>query len=100
MEKINGIKYAFAMFPLMSIMLSTAEFLQTDITYNENSQYPYLFNAVVFNDIAIEWMAVARVRLSPQSEHDYRLACKEKYPHIDLGKKTSKLLSLIGVMQR
>ena len=52
----NGIKYAFAMSPLMSEMLSTAEFLQTDITYNENSQYPYLFNVVVFSDITMEWM--------------------------------------------
>ena len=56
----SGIKYAFAMSPLMSKMLSTAEFLQSDITYNENSVYPYLFNAVVFNDVTMEWMVVAR----------------------------------------
>ena len=97
----NGINYAFVMSPLMSEMLSAAEFLQSDITYNENSQYPYLFNAVVFNDVTMEWMVVARVWLSTQSEHDYRLAykkmfdhCKEKHPD------PSKLSSLTGVMQR
>ena len=36
----NGIKYSFAMSPLMAKVLSEAQFLQTDITYNENTQYP------------------------------------------------------------
>ena len=50
----NGIKYVLAMSPLITKMLSTAEFLQTNITYNENSLYPYLFNAVVFNEVTME----------------------------------------------
>ena len=73
----HGIKYALAMSPLMTKMLSTAEFLQTDITYNENSQYPYLFNAVVFNEVTMEWMVVARVWLDDQSELGYKLAFKK-----------------------
>ena len=52
----SGIKYALIMSPLTCKTLSTAEFLQTDITYNENSEYPYgpyLFNAVVFDEITL-----------------------------------------------
>ena len=64
---------------LMCKILSTSEFLQTDITYNENSEYPYLFNAVVFNEIMLEWMVVARVWLENQSEQGYRLAFKKSF---------------------
>lgn len=95
----NEIKYAFAMSPLMSKMLSTAEFLQTDITYKENSVYPYLFYAVVFNNITMEWMVVARVWLSTQSEQGYRLAykkmfdhCKDQYSNFDLGKSLQAIV--------
>lgn len=69
------------MSPLMCKVLSTAEFLQTDITYNENSEYPYLFNAVVFNETTLEWMVVARVWLVNQSEQGYRLAFKKVFEH-------------------
>ena len=76
----------------MCKILSRAEFLQTDITYSENSEYPYLFNVVVFNEITLEWMVVARVWLDNQSEQGYRLAfrkvfdhCKENYPDFKLG---------------
>ena len=95
----SGIKYALVMSPLMCKILSTAEFLQTDITYNENSEYPYLFNAVVFNEVTLEWMVVARVWLNNQSEQGYRLAfkkmfdhCKEKYPAFGLGKSLSAVI--------
>ena len=50
----NDIKYACAMSPLMSQVLAGAEFLQTDITYNQSAQYPYLFNAVVFNEVTMD----------------------------------------------
>ena len=36
---------AFAISPQMCKILSTAEFIQTDITYNKNSEYLYHFNA-------------------------------------------------------
>ena len=95
----NGVRYAFAMSPLMSKMLSTAEFLQSDITYNENSVYPYLFNAVVFNDVTMEWMVVARVWLSTQSEQGYRLAykkmfdhCKDHHSHFDVGESLQAII--------
>ena len=76
--------------PLMTKMLSTAEYLQTDITYNDNPSYPYLFNAVLFNDIT---MVVAREWLNTQSEPGYKLAfkkmfthCKDNFPDFVLGK--------------
>ena len=88
----NGIKYAFAMTPLMSRMLAEADFLQTDITYNQNSQYPYLFNAAVFNEVTMEWMVIARVWLNNQSQQGYKLAfkkmfdaCREKHSEFELG---------------
>ena len=45
--------------PLMCAVLSMAEFIQANITFNEvnkGQKYPYLFNVVPFNDIKIEWI--------------------------------------------
>ena len=44
----NGIQYIFTMNLLMSKILSKAEFIEADITYNETKEYPYLFNAAAF----------------------------------------------------
>lgn len=76
----------------MSQVLAEAEFLQTDITYNQSAQYPYLFNAAVFNEVTMEWMVVARVWLDNQSQQGYKLAfkkmfdtCRENHPDFELG---------------
>ena len=60
------------MSPLMSQVLAEAEFLQTDITYDQSAQYPYLFNAAVFNEVTMEWMVVAPVWLDNQSQQGYK----------------------------
>lgn len=46
----DGMKYIFTMSPLMNKLADSAEFMQCDITYTKTREYPYLFNAVVFND--------------------------------------------------
>ena len=56
------------MTPLMIKVADIAEFMQCDITYDETREYPYLFNAVVFNDTLMEWMVIARVRLDKQKQ--------------------------------
>ena len=55
----------FTMNPLMSEVLSKAEFIQADITFNETKEYPYLFNVVAFNDMTI---VVSRV-ISKTTKH-------------------------------
>ena len=47
--------HQFIMSPLMSKLLSEAEFLETDTTYNENSELMYLFNDTM------KWAVVARM---------------------------------------
>ena len=63
----NDIKYIFTMSPLMVKIAGRAEFMQCDITYDETREYPYLFNAVAFNDTLMECVIIGRVRLSKQS---------------------------------
>ena len=46
----NGIQYIFTLNALVSEVLSEAEFIEADITFNETKEYPYLFNVVAFND--------------------------------------------------
>ena len=55
----SGIRYVFTMNPLMSKVLSKAEFIEADITFNETKEYPYLFNVVAFNDTTMEWIVVS-----------------------------------------
>ena len=52
--------------PLMSEILSKAEFNEADITYSETKEYPYLFNAAAFNETTMDWVVVSRVRLTKQ----------------------------------
>jgi len=95
----NGIKYMHTMNPLMVQLLSEAEFLQTDITCNVTTDYPYLFNAVVFNYDTLEWAIVGRIHLPHQTAAAYALAffklftkCQSCYSNFELGR------SLIGVI--
>ena len=69
----NGIRYIFIMNPLMSEVLSKAEFIEADITFNETKEYPYLFNVVAFNDTTMEWTVVSRVRMNKQNHQAYCL---------------------------
>ena len=55
----------------------SAEFMQCDITYDETREYPYLFNALAFNDTLMESVIISRVRLNKQSSEAYRLAFKK-----------------------
>ena len=54
--------YQFLMTPLMCKLLSEAEFLETDTTYNENTELVYLFNATVFDLATMKWAVIARMR--------------------------------------
>ena len=73
----EGIRYVFTMSPLIARVASEAEFIQCDITYDDLSNYPYLFNAVAFNSVSMEWMVIARVRLNRQTSEAYALAFKK-----------------------
>ena len=66
--------YQFIMSPLMSKLLSEAEFLETDTTYNENSQLMYLFNATVFNDDTMKRAVVARMCGNKEDSGFYKKA--------------------------
>ena len=63
----DGIKFIFTMTPLMPIIAAASEFIQTDVTYDGSREYSYLFNAVAFDGITMEYTIIARVRLSQQT---------------------------------
>ena len=48
--------------PLMCQLLSTSDFVEADITFNESLEYPYLFNVVAFDKVTMEWTIVSRIR--------------------------------------
>ena len=84
--------YQFLMTPLMCKLLSEAEFLETDTTYNENTEPVYLFNATVFDLATMKWAVVARMRTNKESLLFYKVAftamfrtCHEKYPNFKVG---------------
>ena len=74
-----GIKYIFTMSPTMAKVACEADFIQCDITYDECRDYPYIFNAVAFNKVSMEWMVVARLRLDAQTALAYSLAFKKVF---------------------
>ena len=74
----NGIQYIFTMNPLMSEILSKAEFIEADITY-ETKEYPYLFNTAAFNETIMDWVVVSRVRLTKQDHSAYCLAFSKTF---------------------
>ena len=84
--------YQFLMTPLMCKLLSEAEFLETDTTYNENTELVYLFNATVFDLATMKWAVIARMRANKESSLFYKVAfttmfrtCHEKYPNFKVG---------------
>ena len=95
----DGIKFIFTMTPLMAKIAATSEFIQTDITYDESREYPYLFNAVAFDQITVEYTVIARVRLSQQSAEACGLSfrkiitkCRVHCPEFEIG------TTLLGIM--
>lgn len=88
----DGIKFIFTMTPLMAKIAAASEFIQTDVTYDESRDYPYLFNAVAFDEITMEYTIIARVRLSQQTAEAYALSfkkviakCKAACPEFEIG---------------
>ena len=75
----EGVKYIFTMSPIMAKVASEADFIQCDITYDDCRDYPYIFNAVAFNKVSMEWMVVARLRLDAQTASAYALAFKKMF---------------------
>ena len=75
----NGIHFIHTMSPLMSKLLSKAEFAEADITFNETYEYHYLFNLAVFDDITMEWAVVSRVRMDKEGTKAYALALKKTF---------------------
>ena len=75
----DGIKYIFTMSPIMVNVLGEADFIQCDITYDDCSEYPYIFNAVAFNRTVMEWMVVGRLRMNKQTADAYCLAFKKLF---------------------
>ena len=80
------------MSPLMSKLLSEADFLETDTTYNENSELSYLFNATVFDCNTMKWAVVARMRGNKEDANFYKKAfelmfqyCRKDYPKFKVG---------------
>ena len=95
----NGIHYIFTMNPLMAEVLSKAEFIEADITFNETKEYPYLFNVVAFNELTMEWMVVSRVRMNQQDHKAYRLGFLKTFQHCSLAHPSFKPgESLLGVV--
>ena len=84
--------YQFIMTPLMAKLLSEADFLETDTTYNENTELIYLFNATVFDFKTMKWAVVARMRGSKEDADFYKKAfhlmfhtCHSAHPHFKVG---------------
>lgn len=89
----NGISFIFCMNPFMSTLLSKAQFIEADITYNETIEYPYLFNITAFDYTMMEWVVVCRVRMNKQDSSAYGLAfsklfskCKCDHAEFEVGK--------------
>lgn len=60
--------------PLMSKLLLVADFIETDTTYNENSELIYLFNATVFDFNTTKWAVVGKMRASKEDTEFNRTA--------------------------
>ena len=64
--------YQFIVTPLMSKLLSDADFVKTDTTYNENTELIYLFSTTVFDYNTMKWAVVARIRSNKEDTEFYK----------------------------
>jgi len=51
----------------MSKVMAGADFIQVDATYEESSVLPYLFNATAFDEVAMKWTIIARMRCNKEN---------------------------------
>ena len=87
----NGINYIFVMSPFMAHTAARADFIQTDITYDHMQGYKYLFHAVAFNHVTMEWMIVARVWMDQQSSRAYELGFKKVFEQCNMADQNFKV---------
>ena len=83
--------YQFIMTPLIRKLLSDADFVEKDTTYNENTELIYLFNATIFDYNTMKWPVNARIRSNEEDAEFYKNAftlmfqtCKKDYPRFKL----------------
>ena len=95
--------YIFVMTPLMAEIAATADFILTDITYDHMQCYKYLFHAIAFNHVTMEWIIIARIWMDKQSSNAYALGFSKNanllIKILDLEQHYEEL-SLIGVMPK
>ena len=63
------------MTPLMSSVLASADYIEVDTTYNENTDLPCLFNVTTYR--VMRWVAVACVRANKENSDLYATAFRE-----------------------
>ena len=68
----------------MAEIAATADFIQTDITYDHMQCYKYLFHAVGFNHVTMEWMIIARIWMDKQSSNAYALGFRKLFEQCKL----------------
>ena len=73
------ISYQFIMSPFMSKVMASADFIQVDVTYGENSVLPYLFNATAFDEITMKWVIIARMRCNKENTSMYETAFEQMF---------------------
>ena len=88
----SSLMYQLIMSPLMSSILAKAEYIEVDMSYNENSDLPYLWNVTAFDYNVMRWVAVARVRSNKEDSDFYSAAfkavfdqCKEDHKEFGVG---------------
>ncbi len=95
----DGVKYIVVMSPLMAKVLSVSPFIEADITFDENKEYPYMFNVTAFDDITMKWIIVCRIRVTKQTAEAYSLCfrllfekCAKECPELKVGE------TLVGIV--
>ena len=81
------------MTPLMSKLLSDADFFETDTTYNENTELIFISLMLLYLTMynTMKWAVVTRIRFNKEDAEFYKNAftlmfqtCKKNYPRFKL----------------